>query len=93
MLTIGRALMSNPSLLLVDEATEGLAPKMRDEIWKHAAADREQGMAIVVVDKNLDDLVELADRHVILIKGEIVFEGTSEQLLADEAMVRTMLGV
>ena len=93
MLTIGRVLLSNPTALLIDEATEGLAPKMRDEIWKTLRLIASKGIAIVIVDKNLDDLVELADRHVILTKGEVVFEGTSEQLLADEEMVRTMLGV
>jgi branched-chain amino acid transport system ATP-binding protein len=93
MLTIGRALLSNPTVLLIDEATEGLAPKMRDEIWKTLRLIATKGISIVIVDKNLDDLVDLVDRHVILTKGEVVFEGTSEQLLADEEMVRTMLGV
>jgi len=93
MLTIGRVLLSNPTVLLIDEATEGLAPKMRDEIWKTLRLIATKGISIVIVDKNLDDLVELVDRHVILTKGEVVFEGTSEQLLADQDMVRTMLGV
>jgi len=93
MLTIGRVLLSNPSILLIDEATEGLAPKMRDEIWKTLGLIAGKGIAIVVVDKNLDDLVELVDRHVVLTKGEVVFEGTSAQLLADHALVRSMLGV
>jgi branched-chain amino acid transport system ATP-binding protein len=93
MLTIGRVLLSNPTVLLIDEATEGLAPKMRDEIWKTLGVIATKGISIIIVDKNLDDLVELVDRHVILTKGEVVFEGTSEQLLADQEMVRTMLGV
>jgi branched-chain amino acid transport system ATP-binding protein len=93
MLTIGRVLLSNPTVLLIDEATEGLAPKMRDEIWKTLGLIATKGIAIVIVDKNLDDLVELVDRHVILTKGEVVFEGTSEQLLADQGLVKTMLGV
>jgi branched-chain amino acid transport system ATP-binding protein len=93
MLTIGRALLSNPTILLIDEATEGLAPKMRDEIWRTLRLIASKGIAIVIVDKNLDDLVELADRHVILTKGEVVFEGTSERLLEDEELVRGMLGV
>lgn len=93
MLTIGRALLSNPTILLIDEATEGLAPKMRDEIWRTLRLITSKGIAIVIVDKNLDDLVELADRHVILTKGEVVFEGTSERLLEDEELVRGMLGV
>jgi branched-chain amino acid transport system ATP-binding protein len=93
MLTIGRVLLSNPTILLIDEATEGLAPKMRDEIWTTLGLIASKGIAIVIVDKNLDDLVELVDRHVILTKGEVVFEGSSEQLLADQALVRSMLGV
>jgi branched-chain amino acid transport system ATP-binding protein len=66
---------------------------MRDEIWKTLRLIATKGISIVIVDKNLDDLVDLVDRHVILTKGEVVFEGTSEQLLADQDMVRTMLGV
>jgi branched-chain amino acid transport system ATP-binding protein len=93
MLTIGRVLLSNPTVLLIDEATEGLAPKMRDEIWRTLGLIATKGIAIVIVDKNIDDLVELVDRHVILTKGEVVFEGTSEQLLADRGLVRSMLGV
>jgi len=93
MLTIGRALLSNPEILLIDEATEGLAPKVRDLIWATLRVIAHKGVAIVVVDKNLDDLVELADRHVILAKGEVVFEGTSTQLRADHDFVKRMLGV
>ncbi|WBU30552.1 ABC transporter ATP-binding protein [Rhodopseudomonas palustris] len=93
MLTIGRVLLSNPSILLIDEATEGLAPKMRDAIWETLGIIARKGISIVIVDKNLDDLVDLVDRHVVLTKGQVVFEGTSAQLLADQEMVRTMLGV
>lgn len=93
MLTIGRVLLSNPSILLIDEATEGLAPKMRDAIWETLGIIARKGISIVIVDKNLDDLVDLVDRHVVLTKGQVVFEGTSAELLADQEMVRTMLGV
>jgi branched-chain amino acid transport system ATP-binding protein len=93
MLAIGRALMTNPAILLLDEATEGLAPKVRDEIWATLRAIRASGVAAVVVDKNLDDLLALADRHVILSKGEVVFEGSTAALKADEAVIHRHLGV
>jgi branched-chain amino acid transport system ATP-binding protein len=93
MLAIGRALMTNPAILLLDEATEGLAPKVRDEIWATLRAIRTAGIAAVVVDKNLDDLLGLADRHVILSKGEVVFEGSTAALKADEAVIHRHLGV
>jgi branched-chain amino acid transport system ATP-binding protein len=93
MLAIGRALMTNPNILLLDEATEGLAPKVRDEIWATLRAIRAAGIAAVVVDKNLDDLLALADRHVILSKGEVVFEGSTAALKADEAVIHRHLGV
>jgi branched-chain amino acid transport system ATP-binding protein len=93
MLAIGRALMTNPAILLLDEATEGLAPKVREEIWATLRLVRASGVAAVVVDKNLDDLLALADRHVILSKGEVVFEGTTAALHADEAVIHRHLGV
>lgn len=93
MLTIGRALLSNPEILLIDEATEGLAPKVRDLIWATLRIIAQKGVAIVVVDKNLADLLEVADRHVILAKGEVVCEGTSAQIRADHDRVMRMLGV
>ena len=93
MLTIGRALLSNPEVVLIDEATEGLAPKVRDAIWTTLRIIAAKGVAIVVVDKNLDDLMELCDRHVILAKGEVAFDGTSQQLRADPDLVKRMLGV
>jgi branched-chain amino acid transport system ATP-binding protein len=93
MLTIGRALMSNPSLLLVDEATEGLAPLVRDDIWRTLRLIASKGVAIVVVDKNLDDLEMLCRRHVVLVKGEVVFEGTSADLATNDAFVRSQLGL
>jgi branched-chain amino acid transport system ATP-binding protein len=93
MLTIGRALLSNPSIVLIDEATEGLAPKVRDDIWSTLRVIARKGVAVVVVDKNVDDLVDLAGRHVVLAKGEVLFEGTSKQLRAEWESVSRMLGV
>ncbi|MCB1535260.1 MAG: ABC transporter ATP-binding protein [Rhodoblastus sp.] len=93
MLTIGRALMSNPTLLMVDEATEGLAPMVRDDIWRTLRLIAERGVAIVVVDKNLDDLKKLCRRHVILVKGEVVFDGPTEELSARDDFVRSQLGL
>ena len=93
MLTIGRALLSNPSLVLIDEATEGLAPQVRDDIWSTLRMIRRKGVAVVVVDKNIDDLVDLSERHVVLAKGEVAFEGTSKQLRAAWESVSRMLGV
>ncbi len=93
MLSIGRALMTNPELLMLDEATEGLAPKVRDEIWATIRVVASTGMAIVVVDKNLEDLFDLADRHFVLAKGEIVFAGTTADLTADRQAIHRWLGV
>jgi branched-chain amino acid transport system ATP-binding protein len=93
MLTIGRALMTNPDVILLDEATEGLAPQVRDEIWTTLRLIRDSGIATVVVDKNLDDLLALSDRHVIMAKGEIVFDGATDALKADEALIHRHLGV
>ena len=93
MLTIGRALMSNPTLLMVDEATEGLAPMVREDIWRTLRLIAERGVAIVVVDKNLDDLKKLCRRHVILVKGEVVFDGPTDELAARDAFVRSQLGL
>jgi branched-chain amino acid transport system ATP-binding protein len=93
MLSIGRALMTNPDLILLDEATEGLAPKVRDEIWATLRQIASTGIASIVVDKNLDDLLALAERHVVMAKGEIVFDGTAEALKADAALIHRHLGV
>lgn len=93
MLAVGRALMTNPDIVLLDEATEGLAPKIREDIWATLRAIRAAGIAAVVVDKNLDDLLALGDRHVIISKGEIVFDGNTAALKADEALIHRHLGV
>ena len=83
MLAIGRGLMTNPKLLILDEATEGLAPRVRAEIWQCLARLKAEGQSILLVDKNLDALVKLADRHVMIEKGHVVWTGTSAELAAD----------
>ena len=83
MLAIGRALMTNPKLLVLDEATEGLAPRVRAEIWSCLARLKAEKLSILVIDKNVDALIALADRHVILEKGHVVWSGTSAALAAD----------
>ncbi|MDX1711442.1 MAG: ABC transporter ATP-binding protein [Rhodovibrionaceae bacterium] len=93
MLTIGRALMTNPRLLLLDEATEGLAPLVRDEIWRVIREIRRAGIACVVVDKNIGKLLEVADRHVLLVKGRVVFNGDGAALVADPDRLHRDLGV
>ncbi len=93
MLAIARALMTQPRILLLDEATEGLAPKVRDEIWATLRAIGAAGIATVVVDKNLDDLLGLASRHVVLAKGRVVFDGPAAALRADAALVHRHLGI
>jgi branched-chain amino acid transport system ATP-binding protein len=85
MLAIGRALMTNPKLLVLDEATEGLAPLIRREIWDRLAVLKREGLAILVIDKTVDALVQLCDRHLILEKGRGVWQGTSQALAADPA--------
>ena len=93
MLAIGRALMTNPKLLILDEATEGLAPLIRSEIWRCLARLKSEGQAILIVDKQLRALVKLADRHVILEKGHVVWSGTSAALTADPQIASRYLHV
>jgi branched-chain amino acid transport system ATP-binding protein len=93
MLSIGRALMTNPDLLLLDEATEGLAPLVAREIWAIVGAVRASGVAAIVVDKNHEAVTGLADRNIILVKGSVVFDGTSPALRADPELLRKHLGV
>ncbi|WP_288929626.1 ABC transporter ATP-binding protein [uncultured Maritimibacter sp.] len=93
MLAIGRALMTNPKLLILDEATEGLAPLIRQKIWSALADIRATGLSILVVDKNLHDLMRLADRHFIVQRGEVVWSGTSAELQADQSARETWLGL
>jgi branched-chain amino acid transport system ATP-binding protein len=93
MLAIGRALMTNPRLLLLDEATEGLAPRIRAEIWRVLARLKEGGQAILVVDKNIAPMLRLADRHYILEKGRTVWSGSSAELAQAVALQHRYLGV
>ena len=93
MLTIGRALMTNPDLLLLDEATEGLAPRIAHEIWGIIREIRAQGIAAVIVDKNYAAITALADRTVILVKGRVAFEGDCPSLLAQPELLQRHLGV
>src|SRR5690606_6986443 len=80
MLAIGRALMTNPSLLILDEATEGLAPLIRDEIWRCLEQLKRAGQSILVIDKNLDALARIADRHFIMEKGRVIWTGSTAEL-------------
>ena len=93
MLAIGRALMTNPDLLVLDEATEGLAPVIRGEIWSAIALLRGEGLAILVVDKNLDALMRIADRHVVIEGGRVVWSGTTAALAADRTQALRHLEV
>ena len=93
MLTIGRALMTNPDLLILDEATEGLAPLVAREIWAIVRRVRETGIATVIVDKNFRSLAAVADRLVILVKGRVAREGSPAELAAEPEMLQRVLGV
>ncbi len=93
MLAIGRALMTNPVLLILDEATEGLAPLIRQEIWHCLRLLKGEGQAILVIDKNVDALLELADRHYVMEKGRTVWSGDSAAFRADPTLRRRYLGV
>ncbi|MBV8755187.1 MAG: ABC transporter ATP-binding protein [Hyphomicrobiales bacterium] len=86
MLAIGRGLMTNPKLLILDEATEGLAPLVRAEIWACLSRLKAEGQAILLVDKHLDALLKLADRHVVIEKGHVVWTGTSGELAGDSTV-------
>ena len=86
MLAIGRALMTNPKLLVLDEATEGLAPILRAEIWACLKTLKQEGEAIIVIDKSIEALLKLADRHVVIEKGRVVWTGTSAALASDRAI-------
>ena len=93
MLTIGRALMPNPDVLILDEATEGLAPLIAREIWRICGLIRESGISSVIVDKNWKHVTQVTDRNLILVKGEVVFSGSSEQLRAQPQLLEQHLGV
>ncbi len=93
MLTIGRALLTNPDLLILDEATEGLAPQIAREIWRIVGAIRDDGIATVVVDRNHAAVTAIADRLVVLVKGRVVFAGDKPALSEDPELLRRHLGV
>jgi branched-chain amino acid transport system ATP-binding protein len=93
MLTIGRALMTNPDVLILDEATEGLAPLIAREIWRICALIRESGISSVIVDKNWKHVTQITDRNVILVKGEVVFAGSSDALREQPQLLEQYLGV
>jgi branched-chain amino acid transport system ATP-binding protein len=93
MLAIGRALMTNPKLLVLDEATEGLAPQIRAEIWRCLEDLKGQGQSILVIDKNVAALTRIADRHYIIEKGQVVWTGSSEAILAEPEIQHKYLGV
>jgi branched-chain amino acid transport system ATP-binding protein len=93
MLAIGRALMTNPRLLILDEATEGLAPLIRDEIWNCLSMLKARGQSVLVIDKNVENLVRIADRHYIIERGRAVWSGTSDELIAEPDLQHRYLGV
>ena len=93
MLAIGRALMTNPKLLILDEATEGLAPLIRNEIWNCVSNLKSAGQSILLVDKNIDALTRIADWHYIIEKGKVVWKGTSSELQGDQDLQHRFLGV
>src|SRR6476659_6000378 len=93
MLAIGRALMTNPRLLILDEATEGLAPLIREEIWNCLSMLKARGQSVLVIDKNIVHLTRIADRHYIVERGRAVWSGTSEALIAEPDLQHRYLGV
>jgi len=93
MLAIGRALMTNPELLILDEVTEGLAPMIRAEIWRGLSELKAEGLAVLVIDKNLDALMRIADWHYIMEKGHIVWSGDTRALAAASEQRARYLGV
>ena len=93
MLAIGRALMTNPRLLILDEATEGLAPLIRDEIWNRLSMLKARGQSVLVIDKNVANLTKVADRHYIIERGRAVWSGTSAELIAEPELQHRYLGI
>jgi branched-chain amino acid transport system ATP-binding protein len=93
MLAIGRALMTNPHLLILDEATEGLAPLIREEIWNCLSMLKARGQSILVIDKNVEHLTRICDRHYIIERGRTVWSGTSAQLMAEPDLQHRYLGI
>jgi branched-chain amino acid transport system ATP-binding protein len=93
MLAVARALMTTPKLLILDEATEGLAPLVRKEIWYGLGVLKNRGQSILVIDKNLDALMKLANRHYIMEKGEVVWSGTTTEIAGNPGLKARYLGV
>jgi len=93
MLAIGRALMLNPRLLILDEATEGLAPLIRQEIWRRLEQLKQSGLTILLIDKNIDEFAHIADRHFIVEKGQVVWQGDSDALGANAQLKARYLGI
>ena len=93
MLAIGRALMLNPRLLILDEATEGLAPLIRQEIWRRLEQLKQSGLTILLIDKNIDEFSAIADRHYIVEKGRVAWQGDSDELDADPSLKLRYLGI
>ncbi len=93
MLAVGRALMTNPRLLILDEATAGLAPLIRMEIWRCLARLKAEGLAILVIDKNVEVLIRIADRHYLIERGRTVWGGGSKELAAAPEVQRRYLGI
>jgi branched-chain amino acid transport system ATP-binding protein len=93
MLAVGRALMTNPKLVILDEATEGLAPLIRDQIWQAISALKTQGQSIIVIDKHLDQIERIADRHVVLERGRVAWRGDTPELARDRETVTSLIGL
>ncbi len=93
MLAVGRALMTNPRLLILDEATEGLAPLIREEIWRCLEGLKARGQSILVIDKNVDALTRIADRHYLIERGRVVWQGDSKALAAAPDVQHRYLGI
>ena len=93
MLAIGRALMLNPRLLILDEATEGLAPLIRQEIWRRLEQLKQSGLTIFLIDKNIDEFADIADQHFIVEKGQVVWQGDSDALTSDAVLKARYLGI
>lgn len=93
MLSIGRALMTNPTLLILDEATEGLAPLIAQDIWRIIRSVRDSGIAVIIVDKNFAAVSALTNRNVVLVKGRVVFEGSTSELSKQPDLLQRHLGI
>lgn len=93
MLAIGRALMLNPKMLILDEATEGLAPLVRQEIWNRLAEIKQLGITILLIDKNIDEFIDISDFHYVIEKGQQVWAGSSRELVDDADLKARYLGI